>query len=384
MKKILLGTTAVIALGTMSSEAFAAEKIKLELGGFMRHYVGLTNSDEVASTSSDAARDKDISQFSNTEIYFTGSTTLDNGIKVAARVELEADGQSDNSTTSLNNQRNIDRSWLTISSDAMGALSVGHHPHFGDDNMVRVPNAGNFDWGDTDSWAGTATSATTSTAGFSPVSVDITDAGGDSAKLKYTSPNFAGVTVGFSYSAAEAGNASNARRVAGTAEDGYTYGAAWSGDLGGAAVSADVTRMNFGANNQDVTHAGLNVGMAGFTVGGGYSDFNGTAPAFAAGATATAANGSSDGSAWELGVSYATGPYSVSAAYMAAKDKGAVATVGDDKDTKWNIAATYDMGAGVALAANYFHSKSDPEGTGTAATTSRTVSGLIAGIEVGF
>jgi len=364
MKKILLGTTAVIALGTMSSEAFAAEKIKLELGGFMRHYVGLTDSDEVASTN-EALRDKDISQFSNTEIYFTGNTTLDNGIKVAARVEMEADGDQN---------KNVDRSWLTISSDAMGALSIGNHPHFGDGNMVRVPNAGNFDWTDTDPWAGTATSATTDTAGFAPSSLDISDGGGDSAKLKYTSPSFAGVTVGMSYSAFEDGDASNARRVPGNGEDGYTFGAAYSGDLGGAAVSADVTRMNFGANNQDVTHVGLNVGMAGFTVGGGYSDFNDTA----------AGSNVADGEAWELGVSYATGPYSVSAAYMAAKDKNTVATTGDDKDTKWNIAATYDMGAGVALAANYFHSKADPEGSGTAANAARTVSGLIAGIEVGF
>ena len=367
MKKILLGTTAVIALGTMSSEAFAAEKIKLELGGFMRHYVGLTNSDEVASTRSDAARDKDISQWSNTEIYFTGNTTLDNGIKVAARVEMEADGASTS---------NVDRSWLTISSDAMGALSIGHHPHFGDGNLVRVPNAGNFDWGDTDSWAGTAVASTADTTGFATSAPDISDAGGDSAKLKYISPNFSGVTVGFSYSAAEAGNASDARRVDGTAEDGYTFGAAWSGDLGGAAVSADLTRMNFGGNNQDVTHAGLNVGMAGFTVGGGYSDFNDTATGSSA----------ADGEAWELGVSYATGPYSVSAGYMAAKNKDTVATPGDNKDTKWNIAATYDMGAGVALTADYFHSKADPEGNGTSIANgkSTTISGLIAGIEVGF
>ena len=367
MKKILLGTTAVIALGTMSSEAFAADKIKLELGGFMRQYVGITDSDEVASSRSDANRDKDISQWSNTEIYFTGSTTLNNGVKVSARVEMEADGAA---TT------NVDRSWLTISNEGMGTVAIGHMPHFGDDNMVRVPNAGNFDWGDTDSWAGTATNAAASAIAFATVAPDITDAGGDSVKLKYTSPNYAGVTVGMSYSAAEAGNASNARRVTGNSEDGYTYGVAWSGDLGGAAVSADVTRMNFGANNQDVTHAGLNVGMAGFTVGGGYSDFNDTAP------------GSSvaDGNAWELGVAFTDGTYTVSAGYMVAKDKNTVATTGDDKDTKWNIAATYDLGAGVALTADYFHSKADPEGTGTTIATgkSTSISGLIAGIEVGF
>jgi len=365
MKKILLGTTAVIALGTMSSEAFAADKIKLELGGFMRHYVGLTNSDEVAAVGA-VNRDKDISQWSNTEIFFSGNTTLDNGIKVAAKIEMEADGGAQANA--------IDRGWLTISSDAMGAVAIGHMPHFGDDNMVRVPNVSNFDWGDTDTWGGVATTAAASTGAFNTVAPDISDAGGDSVKLKYTSPNFAGVTVGMSYSAAEQGNASNARRVAGNAEDGYTFGAAWSGDMGGAAISADVTRMNFGANNQDVTHVGLNVGMAGFTVGGGYSDFNDTAPGSSA----------ADGNAWELGVSFEQDAYSVSAGYMVAKDKNTAATAGDDKDTKWKVAAAYDLGAGVALTAEYFHSKADPEGTGTAATNSNTISGLIAGIEVGF
>jgi len=112
--------------------------------------------------------------------------------------------------------------------------------------------------------------------------------------------------------------------------------------------------------------------MAGFTVGGGYSDFDDTA-------TGSSVN---NGNAWELGIGYVTGPYSVSAGYMAAKDNGTAAVAGDDKDTKWKIAGTYDMGAGVALTANYFHNKRDAEGT--AATTDSTISGVIAGIEVNF
>ncbi|MCW8916917.1 MAG: porin, partial [Magnetovibrio sp.] len=89
MKKILLGTTAVIALGTLSTEAFAADKIQLGLGGFMRQYVAISNSDEVATTTN-AARDSGIGQWGNSEVFFSGSTTLDNGLKVAAKVELEA------------------------------------------------------------------------------------------------------------------------------------------------------------------------------------------------------------------------------------------------------------------------------------------------------
>ena len=371
MKKILLGTTAVIALGTMSSEAFAADKIKLELGGFMRQYVGLSNNDEVASTRSDTARDKDISQWSNTEIYFTGNTTLDNGIKVAARVEMEADGAA---TT------NVDRSWLTVSSDAMGAVSAGHMPHFGSDNAVRVPNAGNFDWTDTaDSWNAVATTSTAASSDFvsSAHGSDLVSWGGDSVKLKYISPSFSGVTVGASYTAAEQANASNARRVTGGSFDGYSYGASYSGDMGGAALNASITRGARADINRETTHFGLTVGMAGFTVGGGYADFNDRR-------SVIGANESQDGNAWELGVAYATGPYSVSAAYMTDKKSGLVATAGDDKDTKWNIAATYDMGAGVALTADYYHAKADREGTGAVANAAQTVSGLIAGIEVGF
>lgn len=377
MKKILLGTTAVIALGTMTTEAFAADKIKLSVGGFMKEYLGITNSDEVASTDSAAARDKDISQFTDTEIHFLGSTTLDSGLKVAVTVEMEADQGAAGSTGPLN----VDRSYLTISSDALGSLAVGSTPHFADSNLVRVPNAsGNFDWTDTDSWAGIATSATASTAAFTTTAPDISGVGGDSAKLSYTSPTFAGLTIGASYTAAETANASDARRAPGTLSDGYTYGARWAGDLGGAAIAADVTHMNFGDVNQSINHFGLNVGMAGFTVGGGYSDFDDTQSA--AGKAANVSTTVTDGNAWELGVGYVTGPYSVSVGYMAAEDDGTVAGAGGDKDTKWKVAGSYDMGAGVALTANYFHNKRDAEGT--AATTASTITGVIAGIEVNF
>ncbi len=367
MKKILLGTTAVIALGTMTTEAFAADKMKLALGGFMRQYVGITNSDEVAATTGSAARDKDISQWTNSEVYFDGSTVLDSGIKVAAHIEMEADGAV---TT------NIDRSYLTVSSDAMGAVMIGHGPHYANGGITRRPTASNMDWGDFANWGGVATSGTASSAVFAQSAGLMDTLGGDSAKLKYTSPTFSGVTVGASYSAAETGNASNARRVAGTQNDGYSYGVKFSGDLSGAAVKADLTRMNLGTTNTETTHAGLTVGMAGFTVGGGYSDVNDTA-------TGSSAR---DGNIWELGVAYKTGPYAVSASYMASEEKATAATAGDDKDKTWSVAATYDMGAGVALTAEYFNAKANPEGTGTTTATgkSATISGVIAGIEVGF
>ena len=380
MKKILLGTTAVIALGTMTTEAFAADKIALGLGGFMREYVGITNNDDVAATTGSVARDKDISQYTDTEVYVSGSTTLDSGIKVAATIEIEADQDA---------TQNVDRSYLTISSDAVGSLAVGTTPHFGEGNLVRVPNAnGNHDWDDLRNWVGYSDSSTGGTTTFANASNHAmgNQWGGDSSKLSYTSPTFNGVTVGASYTAAENANASNARRVAGTQNDGYTYGIRYSGDLGGAAVKADVTRGNFGDEDQELTHAGLTVSMAGFTVGGGYTDVNKTG--VVGGATTDNGNWNVDGNTWELGAAYATGPYTVSAAYMSAKDNGLTTVSGDDKDHAWKVAAAYDMGAGVALVANYFRITSDRENGATSTTVatgkSITASGVIAGIEVGF
>lgn len=377
MKKILLGTTAVVALGTMSAEAFAADKISLGLGGFMRQYVGVTDSDEVAATATNTnpTRGTDLAQWANTEVYFTGSTTLDNGLTVAARIEMEADGGASD---------NIDRSFLTVSSDALGALTAGVTNHAGDQFRVAAPNASNFDWGDFNNWSNVARTAAgaTATTGLSSSS-DITNFGDDTIKLKYVSPTFADmVTVFASYSAAEgAGETHDGRNLTrgtnGTNNDGYSFGASLSGEFSGASVEAALIHFSDQGAGQEQNQIGLSVGMAGFTVGGSYGDFSDT----------RTGRNDQDGDAWDLGIGYETGPYALTARYMSANSTGVAtttaATIGDNEDTQWAIDATYDMGAGVKLAASYYNSEFDPEGT-TASTNSADVSGIIAGIEVGF
>jgi hypothetical protein len=48
MKKILLGTTAIVAAGMIAAapSAIAAEKIKLSVGGYMEQWFGYTNADD--------------------------------------------------------------------------------------------------------------------------------------------------------------------------------------------------------------------------------------------------------------------------------------------------------------------------------------------------
>ena len=370
MKKILLGTTAVIALGTMTTETLAADKIDLKLGGFHRHYVGLTDNDDEVAATNNAARDKSISQFANTEIYFTGSTTLDNGLTVAVRTELEVDSASTDNT---------DRNFITISSDAMGALTIGSAQPFGEGNFVRVPNAGNFDWNDLAPWIGNATTAGNPSSAFAFSANLVEDTGSDDARIKYQSPSFNGFSVGGDYTWASNNTreAHNARRVSGDMNEAYSVGAAYEGAFSGADVAADVTyysRQGAGTTSDgwDQLHVGLSVGMSGFTVAGGYTDFDDN----------DGGSSEDDGEGWELGVGYETGPYSLSAAYMTSSNKGTAATAGDNEDEAWQIVATYDMGAGVALTATYFDIEADAEGAAT--TTKRGGNGLIAGIEVGF
>lgn len=373
MKKILLGTTAVVALGAFSTEAFAADKIKLGLGGFLRDYVSLSNHDTAAG----AAKRMKLGQFQNSEVYVTGSTTLDNGIAVAARVEIETNGEDSGNST--------DRVHMTLSSDQMGALRLGVAAHMADDHAVRAPMHGKFDWGDKNTQFTTynGTGDANNSAG------DLGDFGDNTIKIGYQTPEFSGVTAYASYGVAEGAGTSNGRNLQRSAtDDSGSYGLAYSGEMGGTSVSAHVGQYFFAgsttaqgdgsqATNNDgfkKTHVGVNVGMAGFTIGGAYQDVDGAA-------TATAAIESLSGNAWELGVAYETGPYSVAGTYMRSVADGTTA-VGSDKWTAYSVGVGYDMGAGVGLTAEYVRNKYTVEGN--VANGSTTASALIAGVEVGF
>ncbi|MCK5446147.1 MAG: porin, partial [Rhodospirillaceae bacterium] len=68
MKKILLGTTAIVALTAITSEALAADPISLSLGGFQKFYVGIANDTDAENEYMDFGMQHD------SEVYFKGST----------------------------------------------------------------------------------------------------------------------------------------------------------------------------------------------------------------------------------------------------------------------------------------------------------------------
>src|ERR1044071_5561253 len=93
MKRILLGSTTLAGVAAMAGAAQASDGVKLDVGGFFQTvYQGVF--DEKNEGTFGNHRNTD--HFThNAEVWFKGETTLDNGLTVGARIELEAENAND-------------------------------------------------------------------------------------------------------------------------------------------------------------------------------------------------------------------------------------------------------------------------------------------------
>ncbi len=88
MKKDLYGSTALVAAVAMAATPDAAEEgVKLGLGGYYNSFFW---AGDYSEASNDARDFGSTGLFSEGEVHFKGSTTLDNGITFGVQIELEA------------------------------------------------------------------------------------------------------------------------------------------------------------------------------------------------------------------------------------------------------------------------------------------------------
>src|SRR5262245_47039925 len=112
VKKTLLAGSALIGAGLATSPAFAADGIKLGIGGYFKEAYMVTFDDD---SEGELGNEHNTDGFFNdAEVYFQGSTTLDNGLEVGARIELE--GENDNDQ--------IDEAWVYFSG-GFGEVRLG-------------------------------------------------------------------------------------------------------------------------------------------------------------------------------------------------------------------------------------------------------------------
>jgi outer membrane protein OmpU len=188
MKKVLLGTTALMGAGLVASPAFAADGIKLGVGGFFRQtYQAVFDDDSEGELGNERNTH---GFFNNAEIHFTGSTILDNGLEVGARVELEGETSDDQ----------IDEAWIWFSG-GFGEVRLGSE----DDalaNACILPPGGtsNFSAFSPDNWGANAAGLVTTFGGLTSNSACTgVDDSGDAQKIVYISPVFGGFQLNLSF-----------------------------------------------------------------------------------------------------------------------------------------------------------------------------------------
>lgn len=266
MKKVLLGTTALLGAGLVASPAFAADGIKLGVGGFFKTaYMVVFDDDDEGEAGNERNTD---GFFSDGEIYFQGSTVLDNGLEVGARVELETENANDQ----------IDEAWVFFSG-GFGEIHIGSEDDALANNCLVPPGGtGNFSAYSPNQWgANTFTSNTVCTG---------VDDKGDAQKILYVTPNFAGLQLGLSYTpnggdedhidgvgphVGMPGNTDEESRHNVATYLTYSFaGESWGIDAGiGGSWEGHVEKTNGGPNREesDFYQAAINLSFGNFAVG---------------------------------------------------------------------------------------------------------------------
>jgi len=399
MKKVLLASTALVALGAVSAQA--AEPIKLSLGGYIVENIGYAENNKFNASTAPAATKK--VQFWNQDdmtISVIGSTKLDNGISVSVQADLYgtatppsrsingACGKTNVLTGAVNvatycaGNEVIKRSYATVAT-AVGTLIVGEredatyivHNSAPDVSPLGPIGDGYWYW-----WV----SSPSKHRGLSLDNDSRYDGRGN--KISYVTPAWNGLAAAFSYvpsislyqnsgpgagpSSSDAANSVTTGYINGTdfGGDAFGGGLAYANTFGALSVKADATVVQANIANLTIYQGGINLGYGGFTVGGSIlsrdagsnESVNGVYTTAAAsgigGAGVTAAALAQAlayaGNAMTVGISYKTGPLAFSGAYFHDNSKSLVGFNGTgkaDSTEVYQFGTAYTAGPGVTF-----------------------------------
>jgi outer membrane protein OmpU len=398
MKKHLLGTTALVAAGmfAMADTASAQTKVgpvQVSVGGYFAEYISYTSQDDVgATTTGGSGKLTQFDQFSDKEIHFNGRTTLDNGLTVGFRVELEANAEADQ----------IDESFMFLEGRfgrfELGAINNVHY-RMG----YNAPEAQTRPWSNEGNIFNVLANPTGSPAfdsTFGTTRSRFHD--NDSEKINYYTPRFAGFQFGASYIPNSSQDRNGAPEPISTAYSrGWAVGANFVRTFGAFDIAASAGYMQWEGPQTSVTTSapdpdqwtlGLQLGFAGFKVGGSYGRIEdgrqGAAGTTGAASTAGTVLNKQEGRAFDVGVMYTFGPAAVSLNYINGENDDcpvtSVATcAGDDEFTMLSLSGKYTLGPGVSLEANIWTAKVEGNNP-TVSTDENEGTGGIVGVVLVF
>ncbi|MFV1849404.1 MAG: porin [Thalassospira sp.] len=356
MKKILVASSALVAVA-FAGQAQASEKISLSVGGYMEQWIGVADQDNNAQDNYNAFQ-------SDTEVHFSGATTLDNGIEVGAKIELV--GEGGNSGTM------VDEQYLYVNG-GFGQVKLGAEDGAAADMGISAPAVGpvGANDGDMPNWVALAATP------------DTVPAGGDSKRITYYTPSLGGFKAGFSY--ADDDSSENDDDVA-TGDNRVSAGIQYNGDFDGVSVAVAVTGEHMGEG--EWYSVGANVGFGAFTVGASAmhrdAEFG-----FGENVTANIGTGTNgnrttadDDTHFDVGVSYAMDAATVSLTYAYAEDDRSNDATGSDEVSALDLGLAYTLGAGVTWKSSVFWF--DSEGQLAGNSDDNEGFGVVTGLALSF
>jgi hypothetical protein len=432
MKKTLYGTTAIVALGLAivaaapaSAQApaagFSSTNFQFTVGGLARGFVGGTSMhDNVATWTANNGANPTVGQAGATQRFdvqrdwrldLTAAANLPNGMRATTVVQLQNLSVAGGSTFT---ESYIRRNWVALSG-GFGDVRIGSI-----DPVTMQMAQGAMD-------AFTAGSAKTGkiydymqtanvfgrddTALGATNNIRLFDR--SSEKIAYFTPRIEGFQLGVNYTpeASKDKNSALATSAGGVYNRGYAAAVNYVNTFSGVGVrasasyikwNAPINAANGGVDPSDASAWGLGAGFTymGFDLGGSYGNYSDVMSAGrvdGGAAIATITNRFiGDGSSYEIGLGYSTGPVRVSLNWFAGEMKsiknvaatGAAAalTAGTDKLQTIALNGAYILGPGVNLEASLFNSRSTAPFTSAVANVrnKQDATGIVTGIILSF
>jgi len=307
-----LVTTSAIALGVAMAAPASAQEWNMKWGGYHNTFVGYVSVDNDASPAADW---DGVDVFTNAEIHFAPSVTLDNGLTFGIDVQYEAKNTGGGT---------IDESFMSISSDTLGRIDLGNENSAGYKMMVAAPAVKGAFGINSASLSGFIPIWTVNGGNLPPAfrqaafsSYTEVLGNNDVPRITYYTPSFNGLTLGVSYAAtvdgilSAANNPNNAGNNGGVdrsigVTDIWDFAIAYKQSFNGVDLNlaarygmAENNTGIAGTDDPDVWGVGARIGFSGWTFGGSYAenDNGGFLP---------------DQEGWSLGVTYdIAGPWQV-------------------------------------------------------------------------
>ncbi|MDD9992205.1 MAG: porin [Rhodospirillales bacterium] len=308
MKKVLLGTTALAAVGLLASnvaiaqDEMMAEPISVGVGGYYTTAV-------VARDMDGAMNDRGHVIQQNMEMQIAGSSTLDNGITVGVRVRFAA-----------NDYEHSDEQEVTFSG-GFGALHVGAIEGAAQQTVVWAPGGTVPIGGIKSPWFGGIGGMWTTNAIMNE----------DAIKVLYFSPSFNGISLAASYAPENTTDSygGTATNDPGQNSEGVSAALSYTVDVMGGSFSANVSYEGYtnedGGQNPEGLRYGASISIDQIALGGAVYDQE---------------IGGVTNSMSDIGVSWTDGPMMLGVQY------------GDNESNNSNIVAfnaNYNLGPGIDL-----------------------------------